>query len=69
MPTKVVVFNEKYFKKFNSLINSNYTVVWNPVAFSDVENHWSKEAVNDLGSRMVMISKLTYQNNSAILPS
>jgi len=57
VPTRLVVKNEKYEKFYavvNSLTNSTYTIVWHPLAFKDVERHWAKEAVNDMGSRMVI---------------
>ncbi len=41
-------------RSHNSLSNSTYSVVWNPVEFSDMANHWAKDAVNDMGSRMVV---------------
>jgi len=54
VPTKVTVMNGQYIAVINSLTNSLYSVVWNPVEFSDMANHWAKEAVNDMGSRMVV---------------
>lgn len=54
VPTKVIIINGKYFAKINSLTNSIYSVIWNPIEFADVENHWAKEAVNDMASRMVL---------------
>lgn len=54
VPTKVVVINGSYFAQINSLTNSTYSVVWHPLEFSDVANHWAKAAVNDMGSRMVI---------------
>jgi len=54
VPTKITVINGKYYAVINSLTNSTYSVVWNPVEFSDVTNHWAKDAVNDMGSRMVV---------------
>ncbi|MFC3803947.1 S-layer homology domain-containing protein [Cohnella sp. GCM10012308] len=54
VPTKIVLIEGKYYAKMNSLTNSTYTVVWHPLEFSDVANHWAKAAVNDMGSRMVI---------------
>ena len=54
VPTKVEFKNGKYYATINSLTNSTYAVVWHPIEFADVENHWSKNAVNDMGSRMVI---------------
>lgn len=54
VPTKVVKLGETYYAQINSLTNSTYAVVWHPAAFQDVSAHWSKAAVNDMGSRMVI---------------
>ncbi len=54
VPTRVTVMNGKYYAVINSLTNSTYSVVWNPIEFSDVSNHWAKTAINDMGSRMVV---------------
>ncbi|WP_158630170.1 S-layer homology domain-containing protein [Cohnella sp. AR92] len=53
VPTKVMVIDGKYYAVINSLTNSTYSVVWHPIEFSDVENHWARDAANDMGSRMV----------------
>lgn len=54
VPTQIVVIDGKYYAKINSLTNSTYSVVYNPVTFADMANHWAKDAVNDMGSRMVV---------------
>ncbi|SFK66851.1 Fibronectin type III domain-containing protein [Paenibacillus sp. 1_12] len=54
VPTKVVMIDSKYYAKINSLTNSTYSIVWHPLEFKDVANHWAKTAVNDMGSRMVI---------------
>ncbi|MFC5404813.1 cohesin domain-containing protein [Cohnella soli] len=54
VPTKVIVINGTSYASINSLTNSTYTVVWHPLEFLDVANHWAKAAVNDMGSRMVI---------------
>ncbi|MDD9269540.1 immunoglobulin domain-containing protein, partial [Paenibacillus sp. GCM10023248] len=54
VPTKIVVIDGKYYAQINSLTNSTYSVVWHPLEFSDVANHWAKQAVGDMGSRMVI---------------
>ncbi|WP_051280375.1 S-layer homology domain-containing protein, partial [Anaerovorax odorimutans] len=53
VPTQIVAVDGKYYAKINSLTNSTYSVIWSPKTFKDVENHWSKEAVNDMGSRLI----------------
>ncbi|MGO4499612.1 Ig-like domain-containing protein [Paenibacillus sp. 2RAB27] len=54
VPTKVRHINGMYEAQINSLTNSTYAVVWHPLEFSDMANHWAKNAVNDMGSRMVV---------------
>ncbi|MFC5471282.1 S-layer homology domain-containing protein, partial [Cohnella suwonensis] len=54
VPTKIVIIDGKYYAKVNSLTNSTYSVVWHPIEFKDVAQHWAKDAVNDMGSRMVI---------------
>lgn len=54
VPTRVTVMNGKYYAVISSLTNSTYSVVWNPIEFSDVSNHWAKDAINNMGSRMVV---------------
>lgn len=54
VPTRVTVIDNKYYAVINSLTNSTYSVVWNPVTFLDVNNHWAKASINNMGSRMVV---------------
>ena len=54
VPTRVTFINGNYYAVINSLTNSTYSVVWNPIEFSDVTNHWAKDAINDMGSRMIV---------------
>ena len=54
VPTQITLIDGVYYAKINSLTNSTYTVVWNPVEFTDITDHWAKEAVNDMGARMVV---------------
>jgi hypothetical protein len=48
VPTKVLQKDSKWYATINSLTNSDYSVIWNPVTVKSVENHWSKDAVNDM---------------------
>ncbi len=68
IPTKVIKQNNKYYAVLNSLTNSNYSVVWHPMTFADVNNHWAKDAVNDMGSRMVVngVTDTTFNPNANI---
>ncbi len=54
VPTTIVVIDGKYYAKINSLTNSVYSVIYSPKVFKDVETHWAKEAVNDMGSRLII---------------
>ncbi len=54
VPTEIVVIGGKQYAKINSLTNSVYSVIYNPMEFSDLTNHWAKEAVNNMGSRLVV---------------
>ncbi|WP_378127241.1 S-layer homology domain-containing protein [Cohnella boryungensis] len=54
VPTKITIIDGRYYAVINSLTNSTYSVVWHPLEFSDVAKHWSKDAANDMGSRMVI---------------
>lgn len=53
-PTQITVIDGKYYAKINSLTNSTYALVWHPLDFKDTQNHWAKEATNDMGSRMII---------------
>lgn len=54
VPTAVAQQGNTYYAVVNSLTNSNYGLIWNPKEFPDVANHWSKSAVNDMASRLVV---------------
>ncbi len=54
VPTKVVLIDGRYYAQVNSLTNSTYSIVWHPLEFGDAAKHWAKDAVNDMGSRMVI---------------
>lgn len=68
VPTKIVQLDGKYFAVLNSLSNSTYSIIYHPTAFKDVENHWAKDAVNDMGARMVIngIGKNLFNPSAAI---
>lgn len=54
VPTKITTIDGKYYAVINSLTNSAYSVIWHPLEFKDADNHWAKDAINDMGSRMVV---------------
>ncbi|WP_338554408.1 cadherin-like beta sandwich domain-containing protein [Paenibacillus sp. KS-LC4] len=54
IPTKIVQANSNYWAKIYSLTNSTYALIWNPVTFKDTAGHWAEQAINDMGSRLVI---------------
>ncbi|RJX40284.1 hypothetical protein D3P09_13085 [Paenibacillus pinisoli] len=54
VPTKIIAENGKHRAIINSLTNSTYAVVWHPVSFADAARHWAKDAVNEMGSRLII---------------
>jgi Fibronectin type III domain./S-layer homology domain. len=54
VPTVVTKIGDRFYAKINSLTNSTYSVIWSPKTFNDVENHWAKTAVDDMGSRLII---------------
>lgn len=54
VPTKLTVIDGKPYAVIRSVTNSAYSLISHPVAFRDVANHWAKDAVNDMGSRMII---------------
>ena len=54
VPTRIISQNNVHYAVISSLTNSTYALVWNPVKFIDVENHWAKNAVNNMGSRLIV---------------
>ncbi|WP_339312777.1 S-layer homology domain-containing protein [Paenibacillus sp. FSL M7-0896] len=68
VPTRIIQKDGKYYAEINSLTNSTYSVVWHPLTFADVEKHWAKNAVNDMGSRLVIngVNEFTFNPNADI---
>ncbi|MBP1926923.1 hypothetical protein J2Z76_002795 [Sedimentibacter acidaminivorans] len=66
VPTTVYQKDGKWFASLNSLTNSNYSIIWNQVIVESVENHWSKESVNDMASRLVIFEPEKFEPNKAI---
>ncbi len=66
VPTEVFVKDGKWYAKLNSLTNSTYSVIWNPVEVGSVANHWSKEYVNDMASRLVIKNPDSFRPDGAI---
>ncbi|MDG0794042.1 Ig-like domain-containing protein [Cohnella ginsengisoli] len=54
VPTRVEVVDGSYTAHISSLTNSTYAVIWHPLEFADVNGHWAKKSVDNMGSRMVI---------------
>ena len=66
VPTAVYQKEGKWYARINSLTNSNYSVIWNPVTVKSVENHWSKNTVNDMAARMIIKNPEEFTPNKSI---
>lgn len=66
IPTEVTVENGIYYAVLNSLTNSEYSVIWNPVTVASVQKHWSKVMVDDMASRLVVKNPETFKPDAAI---
>ncbi|WP_052429321.1 S-layer homology domain-containing protein [Paenibacillus borealis] len=68
VPTRLVRKDGRYYADIKSLTNSSYAVVWHPLTFADVDNHWAKNAVNDMGSRLVIngVNETTFNPDADI---
>lgn len=54
VPTYIVTRDGKSYAVVNSLTNSLYSLIKRFASFTDVKDHWSEDAVNDMSSRMVV---------------
>lgn len=66
VPTTVFEKDDVWYASLKSLTNSNYTVIWNDVEVASVNNHWSKDVVNDLASRLVIDDTESFDPTSDI---
>ncbi|MEA4988303.1 MAG: S-layer homology domain-containing protein [Anaerovorax sp.] len=66
IPTEAFQKDGKWYVKLNSLTNSEYSVIWNPVTVKSVEKHWAKNAVNDMASRLVIFNPESFVPDKAI---
>ncbi|QGG47220.1 S-layer homology domain-containing protein [Heliorestis convoluta] len=66
IPTEVFVEDGKWYAKLNSLTNSSYSVIWNPITVASVENHWSQNAVNDMASRLIINNPDAFRPDASI---
>ncbi|WP_367903441.1 alginate lyase family protein [Paenibacillus sp. PL2-23] len=54
VPTKFISIDSKSYAQIKSLTNSTYSVVSHPRGFKDVKSHWAMDAINNMGSRMII---------------
>lgn len=54
VPTRISLRDGRYVAVINSLSNSTYALILNPVQFKDMVGHWAQNTVNDMGSRMII---------------
>lgn len=54
VPTEVFEKDGVYYARIRSMTNSYYLVIHNPVTVQAVQDHWSRDIVNDLASRLVI---------------
>ncbi|WP_193556127.1 InlB B-repeat-containing protein [Paenibacillus ginsengarvi] len=68
VPTYVRLKDGKYFAIIHSLTNGVFALINHPKTFADVEQHWSKHAVNDLASRFIVngIDETHYNPDGAV---
>ena len=66
IPTTVFQKGGKWYASLNSLTNSTYSIIYNPIEVSQVNSHWAKKSVNDMASRLVITNYAGYQPDSAI---
>lgn len=54
VPTRIFTQDGKTYAEINSLTNSIYSVISNPITVSAVKGHWSEKIVNDMASRLIL---------------
>jgi hypothetical protein len=60
VPTVIYQKDGKWYARINSLTNSTYSIIWNPVSVKTIENHWARETVNDMAGRLVIFNPETF---------
>lgn len=66
VPTELIQKDDKYYAKLNSLTNSTYSIIFNPLSVKTVEGHWSEEMVNDMASRLIIVDTENFKPDTAI---
>jgi len=57
VPTKVITIDGKYYAQVKCFTNSVYALINRSKDFKDVEHHWSKQNVHEMGSRFIISGK------------
>lgn len=66
IPTVLFQKGSNWYAQLNSLTNSLYSVIWNPVKVASVAGHWSETAVNDMASRLIVKEPEQFKPDAAI---
>lgn len=66
IPTRVFTVDNNQYANIQSLTNSDYSVIYNPIEVASVKGHWAQTAVNDLASRMIIDEPEKFEPNMKI---
>lgn len=55
VPTNIFIKDGKAFARVNSLTNSTYSVISNPIKVENAKGHWAENTINNMASRMIII--------------
>lgn len=69
VPTQVVKLDGQYFAKINSLVSEGtFALIWNEETFADTVNHWGKDIIDEMASRLVVegVTENTFDPNREI---
>lgn len=69
VPTQVVKLDGQYFAKINSLVSEGtFALIWNEETFADTTNHWGKDIIDEMASRLVVegVTEKTFDPNREI---
>lgn len=54
VPTYITKIDGVYYAVINSLTNSVYALIYNPVSFADADGNWAETAISDMASREII---------------
>jgi len=55
VPTKILEKHGKHYAQIKSMANGTYALIWYPIKFVDIVNHWAEKSIHQMGSRMVTL--------------